>query len=324
MGTQTIRRALFVGMLLVFSQAFAQSWPSRPVRIISPTGPGLSADLVGRVLADKLSRQIGQQFYVDNIAGAATIVGAQAAARAAPDGYTLLIATAGTLANNPLVYKSLPYNPDRDFVPIAFVGDSSSFLIAVNNDLPARTLAELISLEKAKPASLSYAVEVSSGVAAMVGRYLNKQAGINMVEVGYKMAAQAVQDTMAGRTQVYLSSIAGLDPFIKAGKLRGIASSAESRTPQLPDIPVISETLPGFIITGFLVMVAPAGTPEPVLQRLNREVLIAAKEPDLVQKLQTLGFLTNKLGSLQATSEMLRVEKERWGRIIRELGIKAE
>jgi len=301
--------------------AHAQNWPAKPVKVIVPTGPGLASDLIGRVLVDKLSRQVNQQFYVENVAGAATILGAQAAARAAPDGYTLIMATAGTVVNNPLIIKSLPYNPERDFVPISFVGDNSFFVFAVTNDLPVKTLADLIRLEKSKPGGLSLANDVSAGVSAMVGRYLNKQAGIEIVEVGYKSAAQAIQDTIAGRTQIFVGTLASVDTFLRAGKLRAIAATAESKTPNNPGIPLVSETLPGFALTGFLILMAPTGTPAPILQRMNQEVQVVLKDPEMVKRLEAFGFATTKLGSLQATQEALNVERGRWAKVVRELGI---
>lgn len=301
--------------------AQAQNWPAKPVKVIVPTGPGLGADLIGRLLVEKLSRQIGQQFYVENVAGAATIVGAQAAARAAPDGHTLIVATAGTLVNNPLTIKALPYNPEKDFVPIAFIGDNSFFVFAVTNDLPAKNLADLISLEKSKPGSLSFANDVSSGVAAMVGRYLNKQAGIAIVEVGYKASAQAIQDTIAGRTQIFVGTLALVEPFIRGGKLRAIAATADGNTPNNPGIPLASETIPGFSLTGFLMLMAPTGTPGPILLRLNQETQVALRDPEFAKRLMSIGFAAGTLGSLQITNEGLNRQRERWTRVVRELGI---
>ena len=317
-------RCLIAAAGLVACLAHAQTYPTKPVKIISPTGPGLSTDLVARMLAEKLSRSMGQQFFVENLPGAATIVGAQAAAKAAPDGYTLLMATAGTVVNNPLVYKTLPYDPEKDFAYIAFVGDSSSFMIVVTPDLPARSIAELVAMEKKQPKSLSYAIEVSSGVAAMIGRYLNKVAGTEMVEVPYKASAQAVQDTITGRTQVHISTWGSMEQFIRAGKLRILASTAEKRLPNLPEVPVVAETYPGFVLTGFFMLAAPAATPVPVLQRLNRETVAAASEPDFGKRLGSFGMYTNKLGSREETLETLKTEKARWTRIVKELGIEPQ
>ena len=322
MNRYLITRLICLYASLMFcAGAQAQNWPVKPVKLIVPTGPGLASDLIGRLLAEKLSRQVGQQFYVENVAGAATIVGAQTAARATPDGYTLIIATAGTVVNNPLTIKALPYNPEKDFVPIAFVGDNSFFVFAVTNELPVKDLGDLIRMERNKPGTLSFANDVSAGVSAMVGRYLNKQAGIDIVEVGYKSSGQAIQDTVAGRTQIFVGTLAAVDTFIRAGKLRAIAATAESRTPNNPGIPLASETLPGFSLTGFLMLMAPTGTPPAILQRLNQEAQIALKDPELVKRLVTFGFATAKLGSLQATAEGLNVERERWGKVVRELGI---
>jgi tripartite-type tricarboxylate transporter receptor subunit TctC len=304
--------------------ACAQTYPAKPVKIIAPTGPGLSTDLVARMLAEKLSRAMGQQVYVENMPGAATIVGAQAGAKAAPDGYTLLMATAGTIVNNPLIYKTLPYDPDKDFAYIAFVGDTSSFMIVVTPELPARSLADLVALEKRKPGSLSYAIEVSSGVSAMIGRYLNKVAGTGMVEVPYKASAQAIQDTITGRTQAYISTWGSMESFIRAGKLRVIASTADRRLPNLPDVPVLAETYPGFALTGFFMLVAPAATPAPLLERINRETVAAASQADFNQRLGSFGMYTNKLGSREATVEALKGEKQRWTRIVKELGMEPQ
>src|SRR3954451_23519569 len=231
--------ALLLG-LLWGALALAQSWPAKPVRIIVSTGPGLATDIMARLLSDRLSKNLSQQFVVDNIAGAAGILGAQAAARSAPDGYTFYFAPASALATNQFLFKSVPYDKFKDFTPVAMVCDTGPFVITVQPELPVNTLPELIAYAKANPGKLSYAFDISSGYAAIIGQLVNRRTNAGMVEVPYKATAQAIQDTMTGRTQLMISSIPATDSFVKSGKLRRIAVSSEHRYPAIPDVPAIS------------------------------------------------------------------------------------
>lgn len=313
-----------LAVLLMSSAAGAQSWPAKPVRIIVSTGPGLATDIMARLLSDRLSKNLSQQFVVDNVAGAAGILGAQAAARAAPDGYTVYFAPASALATNHLLYKTVPYDSLRDFTPVAMVCDTGPFVITVQPELPVKSLPELLAYAKANPGRLSYAYDVSSGYAAIIGQLINRRANAGMTEVPYKATAQALQDTATGRTQLMIGSIPASDAFVRAGKLRRIAVSSEKRFAAIPDVPAIAETIPGFNIDGWFAMVAPAGTPAPVVQRLNREIDLVLKDAEVLQRINQFGLGTSGAGTPQSTGEFIRTQRERWAGIVKELDIQPQ
>jgi len=304
--------------------ALAQSWPTKPVRVIVSTGPGLATDIMARLLSDRLSKNLAQQFVVENIAGAAGIVGAQAAARAAPDGYTVYFAPASALATNQFLFKSVPYDAFKDFTPVAMVCDTGPFVITVQPDLPVKTLPELIAYAKANPGKLSYAFDVSSGYAAIIGQLLNRRTSAGMVEVPYKATAQAMQDTTTGRTQLMISSIPATDAFVRAGKLRRIAVSSERRYAAIPDVPAIAETIPGFNIDGWFAMVAPTGTPAPIVQRFNREIDAVLKDAEVLQRINQFGLGTSGAGTPQSTGDFIRAQRDRWAGIVKELNIQPQ
>ena len=209
--------------------AQAQTWPTRPIRLIVPTGPGLGTDIRARLLAENVSRALGQQMYVENMPGASGIIGAQAAARAAADGYTLLFANASTFTSNVVMLKSIPYDPARDFTAVAMVSNRGPFVVSVNPDLPVKSLPDLIAYGKARPGSLSYGVDATSGYGVVVGRLLNKRGSIGMVEVPYRTTAQLLQETAAGTTHVMITSFAAVVGFANTGKVRRIAISSAQR-----------------------------------------------------------------------------------------------
>ena len=241
---KTVLHALFCFVLFAAAvdtdaraQTAVQNWPTRPIRLIVPTGPGLGTDIMARLLADGVSRTLGQQIYVENVPGASGITGAQQAARATPDGYTLFFANASTFTSNMFMLKSIPYDPMRDFTAVAMVSNQGPVVVSVYPELPVKTLPELIAYGKAQPGKLSYAVDATSGLGVVVGRLLNKRGGIGMVEVPYRTTAQMMQDTSVGTTQVMISSFAAVDAFARAGKVRRIALSSAKRFPGLDDLP---------------------------------------------------------------------------------------
>jgi tripartite-type tricarboxylate transporter receptor subunit TctC len=308
--------------LAVVMPAAAQTWPTKPVKMIVSTGPGLSADLVARVLCDRLSKALGQPFVVENTGGAGGIIGAQAAARAAPDGYTFLFTGGGTIITNQYAFKSLPYDPVRDLTPVAFVTESGGFIVSVNAQLPPRSLAELISYVKANPGKVSYAADASNIYSIIIGKLLNRVAGLDMVEILYKATAQALQDTSAGRTQVMISAIAPVEPFARSGKMRILAISSPKRNPTVPEIPAMNETLAGFQIDGGgFSVVAPAATSPEIVMRLNRAMAPILKDPEYGKQMYTLGQVPTPGPTPEQSQEYLRNERERWGKIFKELGI---
>jgi tripartite-type tricarboxylate transporter receptor subunit TctC len=318
-----IHLALCVALLALAGPAAAQGWPERPVKIINGGSPGTIPDIIARMVAERLTKAFGRPFIVENITGGGGLIAGQAAARAAGDGYTFYTAGVGFLATDRYMFKSVPYDTDRDFVPVALLFDSAPFAIAVHPDLPVNTAPELIALARAQPGKLSYGSD-SVGVTAIVGEWFNKVAGTNMVAVPYKSVAQMLQDVVGGTTRIVFNSVGNVDPFRKAGKLRVIAVSAGSRLPFLPDVPTIGETLPGFKIVGTGIMAAPAGTPAAIVQRVNRELDQYERETEYQQRLASFGIATSGAGTAQSIAEFIRGERELWDRIMRGLNVQPQ
>jgi tripartite-type tricarboxylate transporter receptor subunit TctC len=260
---------------------------------------------------------------MENMAGAGGIVGSQTVARAAPDGYTIMVAPAGTLVNNIYLYKSLPYDPVKDLTPVAMLTVSGLNVVG-NMDFPARTIPELVALAKKQPGKLSWGRDASSGVASMIGQLLNKRAGIDTVEISYKTTAQMIQDAAAGRLQYIVTTAAAVDPMVKAGKLRRIASTASQRIATAPDLPTVSETYPGFRMEGWISIAAPSGTPREVILALNRAADAALKDKGVMDRMTQLGIGASPAGTPESTAEFVREERERFRDIVRELKIQPE
>jgi len=318
---------LFIAMLAgdAFGQTSStQPWPTRPIKLIVPSGPGLGADVLARLMSERVSRQLGQQMFVENISGAAGMVGAQAAARAAPDGYTLYFGLAGALSSNLFLFKSVPYDPVRDFTPVAMVSESGPFVISVQSDLPFKTLPDLIAHAKANPGKLSYGIDASSGYQAIVGQLLTKRAGIDMVQVPYRSTAQVVQDTVSGVNSLMISAVAAVEGAVQSGKLRRLAITSGQRFPGLEELPTVAETLPGYRVDGWLAVVAPTGTPEPIVARLNHEIDVFIKDPETQQRLRVMGFATKSAGTPESIRTFIRSEIDTWGALAKELNIQPQ
>jgi tripartite-type tricarboxylate transporter receptor subunit TctC len=324
MSMSILRALLFAVILSPASNAHAQSWPTRPVKLIVPTGPGHAVDIMARILAAGVSQSLGQTVFVENMPAASGFLGAQATARAEPDGYTLLFAPASLLSSNMYLFKSLPYDPTKDFTAVAMVCDKGPMVVTVNPDLPVKSVPELIAYGKANPGKLSYAVDATSGFGVATGRLLNKRGQVGMVEIPYRSSPQMAQDTMSGTTQLMFGSMPPVAGAVKAGKLRWIAVSSERRFPGLDDLPTIAETLPGFRIDGWFVVVAPAATPAPVLQKLNREIDAVFKSPEVRARALGFGLGVSDAGTPESTWAFVRAEQERWRGLVNELGMEAQ
>jgi tripartite-type tricarboxylate transporter receptor subunit TctC len=319
-----LRALCTLALLLTTVGAYAQSWPTRPVKLIVATGPGLATDIMARLLAEGVSRALGQQVVVENMPGASGIVGAQAAARATNDGYTLFFANASGLTSNMFMIKSLPYDPTRDYASVAMVCDSGPFVVAVHPDVPAKSLAELIAYGKAQPGKLSYAVDASSGFGVVAGKLLNKRSGMAMVEVPYRATAQMLQDASTGTVQLLISSVAASDAFVQAGKLRRIAISSEKRFPGMEDLPTIGETLPGFVVDGWFAVLAPAGTPAPIVARVNAAIVQFLQGAEVRQRILGFGLAASGASTPESTAEFIRKDQERWRNLAKKLGIEPQ
>ena len=252
------------------------------------------------------------------------MVGGQTVARAAPDGYTMLFASSATLVTNALMIKSLTYDPVRDFMPVALVIDSAPFILALNPDVPANSVADLVALAKAQPGKLAYATDTPRGYSVIIGQLFNKRAGTNVVEITYKSAPPALQDTVAGRTQMLITAKGVVDPFVKSGKLKLIAITSAKRFPGYPDLPAVAETLPGFKVEGWFAVVGPTGMPADIVNRANAEVQQFLREPGMVEKMAPFGAIPRDNVPPAKVGEFIEAERENWARIAREVGLQPE
>lgn len=311
--------------LAAATSAQAQPWPQRPIALVVPQAAGNSPDILARVIADKLSRSLGQQVYVENRTGAANIVGTQAVARATPDGYTFLFATSASLSTNPHTFKKLPYDPLKDFTPVALVARSHHVLL-VDPKLPINSLADLIAHEKARPGTISLAVDSERNISGLIGQTINRRAGIGMVLVPYASAANSIQDTIAGRVQATIQSASVAEPFLKDGTLRPIAVAGTRRLKSLPNVPAIAESLPSADIGGWFMVMAPAGTPPEIIERLSQKIAEAQQQPDVRERAPTLGFDVDvgALATPAGAATFLGKEIATMGALIREFGIEPQ
>ena len=275
-------------LLAASSGALAQGYPNRPVKLIVADAPGGAPDQLARLLAEKLSTGLGQQVVVENRAGAGGVLGAEAAAKSAPDGYTLLMTTTAIYAILPNLRKSLPYDPVKDFVPISRIATASNVLV-VNNALPAKNVAELVKLAKEKPGALNYASAGIGTPAHLAGEMLNLKADIKVAHVPYKGAAPGLLDVIAGNAQYIITSPIAAGAHMSGGRVRAIATTGSERNPSLPDLPTIADTVPGYEITQTWGIVVPAGTPPEVVRRLGDEIVKAMASPDVKEKVLATG-----------------------------------
>jgi len=314
---------LFALILPSLAPAAADTWPDRPIKIIVSQAAGGTPDIICRIISDKLSDLLGQRVVVENRPGGANVVGAQAAAHAAPDGYTLFFATAAALVSNPHTYKTLPYDPVKDFVAVSMVA-KNPFLILANPSVPANNLSELVAYDKANPGKLTFATDGQRNFSGILATWLNKVSGANILQVPYATMPQGVQDTIAGRTQLTILAIPSAAPHVSRGALKPLAISWTKRLPLYPQVQSISETFPGVELTGWFVIVAPADTPADIVTRLNQEMDKVLKTPEMVQKLADLGFYTEGAETPQATSAFVKAQYELWAKIVRDIGLQPE
>ena len=306
------------------SQASSQNWPSRPIKLIVPTGPGAATDVMARLIADSVSRTLGQAMFVENVPGASGILAHETAARAAPDGYTLLFTNTSGMAINLISFAKLPYDPTRDFTAVAVVCNLAPQMLSVNAELPATTTPELIAYAKANPGKLSIAFDNTAGAAAFGAKLFNKRADLGLVEVPYRSAGQLTQDVAAGVNQVMMSSIAAANAVVQAGKVRRLAVTSDRRFPGLPDLPALRDTVPGVVMNGFFAIVAPAGTPADIVARLNREIGSYLKAPGTEERLLTFGLSTDGGGTPQESDAAIRQEQEQWRAFGKELNVEPQ
>ena len=321
---RAILRVVLCALVSMAGAANAQTWPSHPVKLIVPTGPGAATDIMARLIADDVSRTIGQAVFVENMPGASGIVAHETAARAAPDGYTLLFTNTSGMAINLISFKHLPYDPTRDFTAVALVCDPAPQMLSVSADLPVSSVAELIAYAKANPGKLSIAFDNTAGAAAFGAKLFNKRAELGLVEVPYRSSAQMTQDVASGLNQVMMSSIAAATAVVQSGRVRRLAVTSEKRFPGLPDLPALREIVPGVVMNGLFAIVAPAGTPAAVAARLNAAVEKYLENPAVVDRLLALGLATPGKNSPEVAANTIRQEQEQWRAFGKELNVEPQ
>jgi len=273
---------------LLPAQAQQNAWPERPVHVVVPFPPGGATDFIARALGERLSRELGEAFIIDNRPGAASMIGSQVAARAPADGYTLLLATSSSMVANRYMYKKLDYDPDS-FEPISLLCITPLVLVS-NTDLPARDVSQLISYAKAHPDTLSYASYGTGTMSHLAMAMLNRSAGTSMSHVPYKGASEALPAVMGGHVQLYVDTIISSLPYIQSGKVRALGITTAHRTPLLPDVPTIAEQgYPGFDLAPWYGLVAPQGTPAPVLEKLRKAMAKVMAMPEFKATLDQVG-----------------------------------
>jgi tripartite-type tricarboxylate transporter receptor subunit TctC len=302
--------------------AQASDYPAKPITIIIPFPPGGPTDVTGRVLAEKLSVALKQSVVVDNRGGASGNIGAQAAARSKPDGYTLFFATGGTHGINPFLYKNAGYDPVKDFTPIVWVTTSPN-IIEVNPNFPAKNLAELIAMAKASPGKLSSAAPGQGSTPHLFGELFKRAAGIDIMHIPYRGSGPALTDVMGGQVPIMFDGIPSSAPLVKSGKLRALAVTGLKRNPALPDVPTVAETIPGFDASGWFALYAPAGTPAEIVSKLNAEVNRVLQLPEVKQRYAALGAEVVG-GSPEQLRDHMKQELAKWSELIRDTGMKVE
>ena len=314
---------LCAALLAAIAPTQAQQYPTRPVRFVVPFAPGGSTDTLARTIGVKLADALGQQVVVDNRTGANGDIGMEIVARSRPDGYTIVLGYIANLAIAPSLYAKMPYDPVKDFAPITQPASSPNVLTA-HPSVQAKTLQELIALAKAKPGQISFASTGVASVGHLTGELINNLAGIRMTHVPYKGSGQAVTDILGGHVQVMFSGFSSTLHHIRAGKLRALAVTGPKRSPALAEVPTISEQgFPGVEATAWYGILAPAGTPKPVVAQLHGDLVRVLKQPDVVQKLDGLGF--EIVGSTpEQFSAYIRTEIKKWEKVVRASGAKPD
>jgi tripartite-type tricarboxylate transporter receptor subunit TctC len=316
------RRSLSLLAVALFSfsaGALAQGYPNKTIRLIVADAPGGAPDQLGRLLAQRLSEGLGQQVIVDNRAGAGGVLGADIAAKSPADGYTLLLTTTAIYAILPNLRKDLPYDASKSFLPVSRIATASNVLV-VNNEVPAKSVAELVALAKAKPGVLNYASAGVGTPAHLAGEMLNLLADIKVTHVPYKGAAPALLDVIAGNAQYIITSPIAAGAHMNGGKVRALATTGAERNPSLPDLPTIGSTVPGYEISQTWGIVVPAGTPPEIVARLSDEIVKAMGQPDIKERVLKTGAVP--VGDRPADfAAFMANERQRLGEVITRSGI---
>jgi tripartite-type tricarboxylate transporter receptor subunit TctC len=303
------------------SPASPEKYPEKPIRVIVPFAPGGGLDLTARLIGQKLTERWGQNVVIDTRPGAATIVGTEIASHALPDGYTILMITT-TFAINPSLYRKLPYDPQKDFTPLTQL-NSQPNVIVVHPGFQASSVKELIALAKAKRGELTFASPGAGSAPHLAGELFQRTAGVQMIHVPYKGIPPAVTDVIGGRVTMLFTTTISAAPHVKSGKLKALALTSAKRSPSMPDVPAVAETLPGYQAEAFQGVVLPAGVPRPIVEKLSREFTDIVKTREIGERFAADGAVP--IGSTPSQfAAFLKTEMQKWAKVIRDAGIQQE
>jgi tripartite-type tricarboxylate transporter receptor subunit TctC len=323
MNAQRWMSALVVAAALVApGEAPAQGYPTKSIRLVAPSTPGDAPDVIARLVAERLSAALGQQVVVENRPGAGGVVGSEIVAKSAPDGYTLIMGNAGSHGINAAVYSKLPYDILKDFAPVSQIAVAPNIFV-VNPGLPVTTIPEFIAYAKARPGQLSYASGGNGSSSHMSMELLKSMAGIDVVHVPYKGSTPALTDVISGQDAVMSVNMPPAVPHVKSGRLRALAVTTRSRTPSMPDLPTVAESLPGYETVAWFGVLAPAGTPKDVVNRLSMEIAKIARSPDMRERLEGMG--AEPVGSTpEEFGAVMARDIAKWTALAKSVGIKID
>jgi tripartite-type tricarboxylate transporter receptor subunit TctC len=319
-----MKRIAIVALLAVAmgASALAQTFPAKPVRIVVAFPAGGGVDIVARLLAPKLAEAWGQQVIVDNRAGASGVIGTEFAARSAPDGHTLLMGTLGNLSVNPHLIAKMPVDPLRDFAPITQVV-AVHFVLVAHPSLPARNIIELIALARSRPGEINYSSSGPGGAPHLAGELFKSIAKVNLVHVPYKGSAPSFQDLLGGQVSLTFDSLVQALPYVRDKRLNALAVLGAARSPLLPEVPTVAESLPSYELTNWFGLVAPAAVPRAIVGKVHADVVKVLQDAGVSEKLSAMGA-TAVGNTPEQFGAMMRADSEKWGRLIRETNIRAE
>ena len=317
--------AMFIAAVQIMytGGALGQPYPARPIRMVVPFPPGGGTDIMGRMIAMKLTESLGSQVVVDNRGGAGGTIGTELAVRAAADGYTLLLGSVSTISINPSLYKKLPFDTSVDLAPVSLMASTPSMLVVTVN-LAAKSVKELVALAKAKPGQLNFSSAGSGTSHHLGGELLKLMAGIDIVHVPYKGTAPAVTDLVSGQVSMMIANMPSVLPMVKAGKLRALAVTSLKRSPTMPELPTVSESgIPGFEVDVWYGVLAPAKTPKPVIARINQDMRKILEMPDVKQRLADQGAEAAS-STPEEFGARIRADIAKWAKVVKNAGIQPE
>ena len=315
---------LLLALTLACAGVSAQNYPSRPIRLVVPYPPGGPLDIMARAIGQKLTEAWSQPVVVDNRAGAGGNIGADLVAKSPADGYTLLMGAVATHAINPTLYAKLPYDPVKDFAPVALVAQVPNILV-VNPSVPAGSVKELIELARARPGYLNFGSGSTGSTGHLAGELFNAMAGVQMVHIPYKGGAPAMADLLAGQVQLMFDNLANALPNVRAGRLRALAVTTLARSPAMPDLPTIAESgLPGFDLTTWFGLMVPAGTPPEIVIKLNAGIVRALNAKDMRERLEKMGTEPPADNTPEHFAAFIRAEAAKYAKVVKESGARVE